>query len=366
MRIGNEHYESIWLDKEDDGLVMIIDQRKLPFTFETMALRSVDEVHDAIKNMALRGAPLIGAAGAFGIYLACLEITNLSHVKDHLRNAASYLISSRPTAVNLEWAVKKQLEKLANSKTKKELCKISRETALEICENEKENCLKIGLHGLDIIREISNKKKGDVVNILTHCNAGWLACIDYGTAMAPIYLAHDKGLNVHVWVDETRPRNQGARLTAWELGSHGVPYTLITDNAGGHLMQKGMVDLVIVGSDRTTLSGDVANKTGTYLKALAAYDNKIPFYVALPTTTIDREIRDGMREVPVEQRSENEITHVEVYHNNNIIKGRICPENTKASNYGFDITPARLVTGLLTEKGVCMANEKSIKELFSE
>ena len=365
MLIGEEHYESIWLDKDDDTRVMIIDQGKLPFKFETVSLRSVDDVYNAIQNMNLRGAPLIGAAGAFGMYLACLEITNLSKLEDHLRNAATYLVSSRPTAINLEWAVKIQLQKLAGENSKEKLCNKARRTAVEICNIEKENCRKIGLHGLEIIKEISQEKKGKPVNILTHCNAGWLACIDYGTATAPVYLAHESGINVHVWVDETRPRNQGARLTAWELGSHGIAHTLITDNAGGHLMQKGMVDLVITGSDRTTRKGDVANKTGTYLKALSAMDNNIPFYVALPSSTIDLEMADGIQEIPVEQRSEDEVTHIEGFYNNNIINARICPEDTRAANYGFDITPARLVTGLITERGICKASEAGIKKLFS-
>jgi methylthioribose-1-phosphate isomerase len=256
--------------------------------------------------------------------------------------------------------------KLNFDSTVKLLTETSLAAALQICEMEKENCRQIGEHGLKLIENISKSKKGNPVNILTHCNAGWLACIDYGTATAPIYFAHDKGIPVHVWVDETRPRNQGSRLTAYELGQYGVPYTLIPDNSGGHLMQQKMVDMVIVGSDRTTRSGDVANKTGTYLKALAASDNDIPFYAALPSTSIDFSISDGIKEIIIEERDPEEVTTVTGFSDGKIQTVRICPENAVAANYGFDITPARLITGLITERGICRATEKDIKEMFSD
>lgn len=365
MKIGDTYYQSLWLDNEDDTRVMVIDQRQLPFSFETVALTTVEEIYSAINNMTIRGAPLIGVAGAFGIYLATLETGSRTNIRNHLRNAADYLKSARPTAVNLEWALKLQVEKLCDIKSKSDLVARAKETALNICSDEKERCYNIGLNGLPLIEEISRQKNGEVVNILTHCNAGWLACIDYGTATAPIYMAHDKGIPLHVWVDETRPRNQGARLTAWELGEHGVPHTLITDNGGGYLMQKGVVDMVIVGSDRTTISGNVANKTGTYLKALAAKDNDIPFYVALPTSTIDPETDDGINSSIIEERAEEEVTHVEGLYKGDIVKIKIAPENTRASNYGFDVTPSKLVTALITEKGVVAPTKEEIKKIIS-
>ncbi len=365
MRVGDKHYESIWLDENDDTVVNIIDQNKLPFKFDILSLRTVDDVFGAIRNMNLRGAPLIGVAAAYGMYLACLEVTIYTKTREHLKNAARYLISARPTAVNLKWAVNRQMDILSEFCRRDKLVGSSLLTAKEIASEEKEKCRLIGKAGLDIIRELSDKKNGKPVNILTHCNAGWLACIDYGTATSPVYMAHDNGIRVHVWVDETRPRNQGARLTAWELGNHGVPYTLITDNAGGYLMQKGEIDMVIAGSDRTTSEGDVANKTGTYLKALAARENNIPFYVALPTSSIDLNIKNGLEEIPVEKRDEKEVLYTEGLYNNEIVNVRICPEDSRAVNYGFDITPAGLVTALITEKGICKAEQKEIEKLFS-
>ncbi len=364
MKIGDKYYQSIWIDESDPFTVKVIDQQKLPFFFEIKDLRSVDDVYGAIENMTVRGAPLIGAAGAFGIYLATLEITHTTNIHDHLLNAARYLISCRPTAVNLSWAVNFVMDRLKD-KPPLSLTKTALDSAIEICEMEKENCRQIGKHGLKLIEAISKKKKGAPVNILTHCNAGWLACIDYGTATAPIYLAHEKGIALHVWVDETRPRNQGSKLTAYELGQSGVPYTLIPDNSGGHLMQQKQVDLVIVGSDRTTKTGDSANKTGTYLKALAAFDNNIPFYCALPSTSIDFSISDGLKEIVVEERDPEEVTNVTGFAEGRIQSVRICPEDAIAANYGFDITPARLITGIITEKGICRATEKDIKEMFS-
>jgi methylthioribose-1-phosphate isomerase len=365
MKIGNQNYQSIWVDENDPGVIRVIDQQKLPFFFEIKELRAVDDVYSAIEDMTVRGAPLIGAAGAFGIYLATLEINSQTNIREHLSNAARYLISCRPTAVNLSWAVNQVMEKLKNEHSPESLAKTALKAAIEICEIEKENCRQIGKHGLKIIEAISRKKKGEAVNILTHCNAGWLACIDYGTVTAPIYLAREKGIPVHVWVDETRPRNQGSKLTAYELGQNNIPYTLIPDNSGGHLMQQKLVDIVIVGSDRTTRTGDVANKIGTYLKALAAFDNKIPFYSALTSSSIDFSISDGLKEIIVEERNPDEVTNVSGFAEGRIQSVRICPDDTVAANYGFDITPARLITGLITEKGICRATEKDIKEMFS-
>lgn len=364
MKIGNQYYQTIWIDKDDQQTIKVIDQEKLPFFFEIKDLRSVDDVYDAINSMTVRGAPLIGAAGAFGIYLSTLEINSHTNIREHLANASRYLISCRPTAVNLSWAVNYVTSKLSVDDSPEALARKSLEAALEICELEKENSRKIGEHGLKLIEEISRKKNGEPVNILTHCNAGWLACIDYGTATAPIYLAHEKGIAVHVWVDETRPRNQGSRLTAYELGQNGIPHTLIPDNSGGHLMQQKLIDIVIVGSDRTTRTGDVANKTGTYLKALAAFDNEIPFYCALPSTTIDFKITNGVTDIIIEERDPAEVTTVTGFAEGRIQSVRICPDETIAANYGFDITPARLITGLITEKGICSANEEEIKKMF--
>ena len=366
MKIGAQYYQTIWLDEADLSVVKAIDQRKLPFFFEIMDLRSLEDAYNAIDSMAVRGAPLIGATAAFGIYLATLKMPAKISPIAHLQNAAEYLESCRPTAVNLAWAVRRVMSKLNGEMTVKELSEAARASAIEICNLEKENCRQIGIHGLPLIEEISRKKSGGVVNILTHCNAGWLACIDYGTATAPIYLAHDKGIKVHVWVDETRPRNQGARLTAYELGQHGVANTIIPDNSGGYLMQQGKVDMVIVGSDRTTAIGDNANKTGTYLKALAAFDNDIPFYSAAPSTSFDFAARDGLKDIIIEERNPDEVLTIEGLINGKIEKVIISPDNAVAKNYGFDITPARLITGIITERGICRASEKSIKEMFSE
>jgi methylthioribose-1-phosphate isomerase len=366
MKIGDKNYRSIWIDESDPGIIWVIDQEKLPFLFEIKELHSVEDIFNSIKDMTLRGAPLIGVAGAFGMYLATLEITSHTNIGDHLNNAARYLISSRPTAVNLSWAVNKVLKKLSVISSPQELSSVALAEAVEICEAEINNCKQIGSYGIKIIKEINEKKNGDKVNILTHCNAGWLACVDYGTVTAPIYLAHEMGIPLHVWVDETRPKNQGAMLTAYELGNEGIPYTLITDNTGGYLMQKGLVDVVFSGSDRTTRKGDVANKIGTYLKALGARDNNIPFFVALPTSSIDLSIRNGLNEITIEERDPDEVTSVSGFANGKIMSVRICPEDTKAKNYGFDITPARLVTALITEKGICKATEKDIRKLISD
>ncbi len=365
MLVAGKNYQSIWVDGSDPSIVRVIDQQRLPFFFETRELRSVDDIYFAISDMTIRGAPLIGAAGAFGIYLATLEITPAVSPRLHLENASRYLISCRPTAVNLTNAVNYMMQRLKDVPAGS-LSEVALKAAREICENEKENCRLIGKYGLPLLENLSKMKKGTPVNILTHCNAGWLACIDYGTVTAPVYLAHMAGIPLHVWVDETRPRNQGARLTAWELEQAGVPYTLIADNTGGHLMQHGMVDIVLVGCDRASVKGDVANKIGTYLKALAAKDNGIPFYAALPSTSIDINISDAFSEIPVEERDPEEVTSVSGITGGEMASVRICPEKTRAVNYGFDITPARLISGLITEKGIIKPEESEINRLFSQ
>jgi len=362
MLVNGIPYKTIWL--KDNRTVQVIDQRTLPFFFEIHNLISVTDAYTAIHEMIVRGAPLIGVTASFGIYLATLEQQNTPEWFDGVKEAAAYLKSSRPTAINLAYAVDQQLERLHTVSSQPEAVEISKKTALALSEKETENCRLIGDFGLPLIKEIASKKKGEPVNILTHCNAGWLACIDYGTATAPIYRAHDENIKVHVWVDETRPRNQGARLTAWELGQHGVAHTIIPDNTGGLVMQKGLVDMVITGSDRTAANGDVANKIGTYLKALAAWDNNIPFYVALPRSTIDMNIQHGVKDIPIEQRNPEEITHIEGLSEVKIQKIRITPEHSPVANYGFDITPAKYVTGLITDKGVCKPNYEEIKKLF--
>jgi methylthioribose-1-phosphate isomerase len=366
MKIGEKNYRSIWFNDEEPEKVFVIDQEKLPFSLELKELKSVEDVYIAIKEMTIRGAPAIGAAGAFGMYLATIEITSGTNIGEHLKHAADYLISCRPTAVNLSWAVNKVLERVSVKALKISITETALIAAKEIYENEINNCKQIGINGLALIEDLSRRKQGQPVNILTHCNAGWLACIDYGTALAPIYAAYEKGIPLHVWIDETRPRNQGARLTTWELGNCGIPYSLVADNTGGHLMQHGLVDIIIVGSDRTTRTGDVANKIGTYLKALAALDNNIPFYVAIPSSSIDFATRDGLSEIQIEERDPEEISMVSGFAQDKIMSVRICPENARAVNYGFDITPARLVTGLITEKGICRASEKDILKMFSE
>lgn len=366
MLAGKKNYQTIWLDEADPSKVKVIDQQKLPFSFEIKELGSVEDVYAAIDEMTVRGAPLIGASAAFGMYLATLEINSMTNIQDHLLNASRYLVSCRPTAVNLSWAVNFVLERIGNEDSPELVSSKALDAALEICETEKENCRQIGLHGLKLIEEISRSKNGNTVNILTHCNAGWLACIDYGTVTAPIYFAKEKGIDLHIWVDETRPRNQGSKLTAWELGENDVPYTIIPDNTGGHLMQKNMVDLVLVGSDRTTITGDVANKIGTYLKALAAYDNKIPFWSVFPSSSIDFNARNGIEEIKVEERDPREVTNISGFSEGAIRSVRICPEDAKAANYGFDVTPSRLITGIITERGMCRATEEDIKKMFSD
>ena len=362
MRIDGTHYRSIWMD-ETPGIVRVIDQRLLPFEFRVLELRTVSDAYDAIADMVVRGAPLIGATAAFGLYLAAFQ-SDPGRWCEEVKEAAEKLVSARPTAVNLKYAVDLMMEKVICVASRESMIKELFHLSIRFAEDEVIRCKRIGEYGLPLIREIYERNSRPV-NILTHCNAGWLACIDYGTALAPVYLAHDQGVPIHVWVDETRPRNQGARLTAWELGKHGVPHTVIVDNAGGHLMQKGEVDLVLVGSDRTTRSGDVANKIGTYLKALAAQDNGIPFYVALPSTTIDFNLVNG-KDIEIENRATEEITHMEGKYpkDGNMGSVKILPEGSPVANPGFDVTPARLVTGLITERGICKAAEKGIETLF--
>ncbi len=366
MKVNGKNYQTIWIHPTDKKKVQIINQQLLPFQFKIEDLTTPDDIIFAIKEMLVRGAPLIGAAGAMGVYLASLQLKSGGNYLSALIKIAEKIKNSRPTAVNLAFSVNEILQEFSDKNSIEEIQKISYEKAMERIELEREYCKRIGEYGVELIAEVSRIKKNKVVNILTHCNAGWLACIDYGTATAPIYLAYNKGIKVHVWVDETRPRNQGSKLTAWELGQHGVPHTIIADNTGGHLMQHGMVDLVIVGSDRTTRTGDVANKVGTYLKALAARDNAVPFYVALPSSTFDFTLSDGITEIPIEQRPSKEITHIQGIQGEKIIELCIVPENSPVANYGFDVTPAKLVTGLITERGICAAEEKSITEMFSD
>ncbi len=352
----------IWLDT-DGKTVKIIDQRQLPHQFVIEDLRTLDNAIRAIKDMYVRGAPLIGATAGYGMLLAALNAPEGNPTGAYLRREGQRLKAARPTAVNLAWAVDQTLAAAEGADDK---IAAVRTAADAIAEQEVENCRRIGEHGLTLMQAISQKKPGHPVNVLTHCNAGWLACVEHGTATAPIYAAHDAGIDVHVWVDETRPLNQGARLTAWELNRHGVNHTLITDNAGGHLMQHGQVDIVIVGTDRTTCTGDVANKIGTYLKALAARDNQIPFYVALPSSTIDWQITDGLAEIPIEQRDPDEVRWIPGHTGKTTAQVLISPQNCPAANYAFDVTPARLVTGLITERGICKATLEDIKRLFPE
>jgi methylthioribose-1-phosphate isomerase len=353
----------IWIDGQNPQSVKIIDQRRLPHEYIIVDLHKVDDVVRAIKEMYVRGAPLIGVTAAYGVYLAALQ----NQKEAHIRGEAERIKAARPTAVNLAWAVDRMTDALLAVSSADERIYLARQLAGQIAEEEAENCRKIGENGLALIEQIQQQKKtGEAIHVLTHCNAGWLACVEYGTATAPIYAAHDRGLNIHVWVDETRPLNQGARLTAWELGRYGVKHTLITDNAGGHLMQHGLVDLVIVGTDRTTHTGDVANKIGTYLKALAAKDNGIPFYVALPSSTFDWQLRDGVKEIPIEERDPDEIRLVQGLCADSVCSVLISPTDTPVANIAFDVTPARLVSGFITERGVCSANEAAIRDLFPE
>ena len=368
MKVGDKHFRTIWRKPDDERVVQLIDQRFLPHDFVIEEARRVEQMATAIREMHVRGAGLIGASAGYGMYLAALEAARAGRdsFDEHMIRAAAQLRATRPTAVNLSWAVERQLQNIATGKTADEKIALALRTADLIADEDAEHCRMIGEHGLQLIRQIAKTKRNKTVNVLTHCNAGWLAFVDYGSATAPIYVAHDSSLPLHVWVAETRPRNQGSKLTAWELGQHGVPHTLIADSAAGHLMQRGEVDLIIVGTDRTTYTGDVANKIGTYLKALAAKANDVLFYVALPSSSIDWKMRDGLKEIPIEERGGEEVKNADGWHDGQQIAVRIAPDESPAANYGFDVTPRELVTGLITERGVCEANEKSIRSLFPE
>lgn len=361
MHINGKHYRTVWVS-EDGNAVEIIDQTKLPFKFEVVALTSADMAATAIQKMWVRGAPLIGVVAAYGMALGMKEDTH----DNNLHRCYDLLVKTRPTAINLKWALDRTLAILQATPVE-EREKRAWQLAAEIADEDVGLCERIGQHGAEIIRQIAQKKPaGSVVNILTHCNAGWLATVDWGTALSPIYKAHEAGIKVHVWVDETRPRNQGG-LTAFELGSHGVPHTLIADNAGGHLMQHGQVDLCIVGTDRTTASGDVCNKVGTYLKALAAHDNGVPFYVALPSPTIDWTISDGIQEIPIEERSGEEQSHVfGINPQGELSWVNTAPAGTPCGNFAFDVTPSWYITGLITERGVCAANTDALACMFRD
>ena len=361
MKIDGKPTRTIWLDS-DGASVGIIDQTLLPHRFVTARLTTLEDAARAIKTMQVRGAPLIGAAAAYGLWLALRADAS----DEALERAYATLLATRPTAINLKWALDEMMAAVRN-RPRGERGEAALRRANEIAEEDVAINQAIGGHGLKIIEEIAARKKGERVNVLTHCNAGWLATVDWGTATAPIYMAHDKGISVHVFADETRPRNQGASLTAWELNRHGVPHTVIPDNTGGHLMQHGLVDLVIVGTDRTTANGDVCNKIGTYLKALAARDNNVPFYVALPSPTIDFTVNDGVAEIPIEQRGAEEVSHI----SGKTADGRIetvqlTPDGSPVANYAFDVTPARLVTGLITERGVLAASRDALAQAFPE
>lgn len=362
MRIDGEDFRTIWLN-EDGARVDVIDQTKLPHAFEILTLATPAEAADSIRRMVVRGAPLIGATAAYGMALAMRE----DAIDENLFRAYDLLLASRPTAVNLRWALERMQRRLKPLAAADRVFAAYNEAA-RIADEDVSVCSAIGDSGIGLIKAAAERRpQRDTVNVLTHCNAGWLATVDWGTALSPIFKAHRAGISVHVWVDETRPRNQGASLTAWELNKEGVPHTVIADNVGGHLMQHGMVDLVITGTDRTTRAGDVANKIGTYLKALAAHDNRVPFYVALPSSTIDWRVRDGVKEIPIEERGAEEVTHMSgATADGRVERVRITPEGSPAANYAFDVTPARLVTGLITERGVCAASEEGLLSLFPE
>lgn len=357
MHINGTHYRSIWHNDKTD-CALIFNQTLLPHAVKILELNSLGDACHAISSMQVRGAPLIGACAAYGLYFALREDAS----PEHEAHAAEQLIATRPTAINLRWAVERVRRAISNIPADKKAAH-ARDEAARICEEDVDTCSRIGDHGLQLIKAISAKKSGATVNILTHCNAGWIATVDWGTALAPIYKAHLAGIAVHVWVDETRPRIQGA-LTAWELQQAGVPHTFIADNTGGHLMQHGLVDLCIVGTDRTTTQGDVCNKIGTYLKALSAKDNAVPFYVALPTSTIDWTVRDGVKEIPIEERDSYELTHAQgINADGNICTVQVTPQHSRAANYAFDVTPARLLTGLITEFGIFPASTVGLEKI---
>lgn len=366
MNVNGKPTRTIWRHPQNPGIVQIIDQRALPHAFVIEDLTSVEHVVRAIREMHVRGAGLIGATAGFGMYLAAIEAADVADAPAFIRESGNQLKATRPTAVNLAWAVARMESALRGTESPHERIAMALRTATSIAEEDATSCQSIGRHGVSLIETIHRQKNGAPVQILTHCNAGWLAFVDHGSATSPIYEAHDRGLAVHVWVDETRPRSQGSKLTAWELGQHGVPHTIIADNTGGHLLQHGMVDLVIVGTDRTTRTGDVANKIGTYLKALAARDNGIPFYVALPSSSFDWDMRDGLQEIPIEERGAEEVKYADGLADGRHVEVLVAPAGSPAANFGFDVTPARLVTGLITERGICAANESDILRLFPE
>lgn len=366
MKVDGKPYRTVWLKPGDETVVQVINQRGLPHAFEVQDLCSVEDMCRAIRDMTVRGAGLIGASAGYGMYLATLQARD-GDFDTCMAQAAVALQATRPTAANLSWAVARMLQAIAQGDNPRQRRLLARQAAQAIADQDVAHCRRIGEHGLQLITEISKRKRGTPVNLLTHCNAGWLAFVDVGTATAPIYAAHDAGIDLHVWVDETRPRNQGASLTAWELGQHGVPHTLIADNAGGHLMQHGLVDLVITGADRVTRNGDVANKIGTYLKALAARDNGVPFYVALPSSTFDFSLTDGVANIPIEERGAEEVRWMIGKTTSGLLESvQICPDATPARNWGFDVTPARLVTQLICERGLCDASEAGLGTLFPE
>lgn len=366
MQLKGQTFRTIWQKPGDPAIVQIIDQRLLPHELSVRDLATFRDARDAIRDMAVRGAPLIGATAAWGLYLAAREAQAQADPAAYLEGAALELAAARPTAVNLRWAIDRLMQIVRRPGRGPDLTELLRREAQAVCDEDIEISLGIGRHGLPLIQAAAARKSGAPVNILTHCNAGALATINWGTATAPIYLAHRNGIAVHVWVDETRPRNQGSQLTAWELAQNGVPHTVVVDNAGGHLMQHGMVDLCITGTDRTTRSGDVANKIGTYLKALAAADNGVPFYVALPSTTIDWSIDDGLSSIPIEERDRDEVSHVRGKAGSGCFEVQTVADTTAISNYAFDVTPARLVSGLITERGVCEASERGLAGLFPD
>jgi methylthioribose-1-phosphate isomerase len=365
MKVDGTHYRTIWVSPDSEATVEIIDQRQLPHRFVTVPLVDIDAAYRAIKDMLVRGAGLIGATAGYGMYLAALQADD-KRILEELEKAGRRLKSARPTARNLGWAVDRVLAAVAQLDSASAIRHTALATATAIADEDADFCRMIGEHGKSLIETIAAAKQGQPVNILTHCNAGWLAFVDYGSATAPIYAARDMGIDLHVWVDETRPWNQGSRLTCWELAQEGISHTLITDNAGGHLMQHGKVDMVIVGSDRTTRTGDVANKIGTYLKALAAADNEIPFYVALPSSTFDWQLAHGT-DIEIEIRSGDEITTITGLTKNGTMESvKLAPDGVEAANYGFDVTPARLVSGLITERGIVAAEESAIGKLFED
>jgi len=365
MIVNKKSYRTIWTEGSPP-LVKIINQQVLPHRFEVMEIPDFHSLCEAIFAMYLRGAGLIGAAAGYGMYLAVREAASASNFEEELSRLTDLLLATRPTAGNLEWAVRRQQSAIASVCAISEKITVAFEEAKRIADEDADCCRRIGEHGLALIQQLAEGRGGKPVNILTHCNAGWLAFVDYGTALAPVYAAQKAGIPVHVWVDETRPRNQGAALTAWELGQQGIPHHLIVDNAGGHLMQHGKVDLVITGADRVTATGDAANKIGTYLKALAAFDNGVPFYVALPGSTLDWSLCDGLADIPIEERSSREVRYMR-----GDLKGRseevlICPETTPAINYGFDVTPSRLISGFICERGIAEASRAGLARLYPE